>query len=334
MTANSPKISILLPCYNEEKHIRECVGSLICDYVARNAEILILDGMSTDATREIVADLFEKYPDVTIRLIDNEHRHQSYALNIGLGKAQADVIVRIDAHSRYPRDYVQACVELLERVGADNVGGVMYAQGKTRFQQLLARAMRHPVGVGDAKFHLGNFTGFVDTVYLGTFRKSLFAKLGYFDPYTNEDSEMNLRILKSGGKIYLDSSIKVEYFPRDSMKGLIKQYFNYGKGRCRTTIKHRRFTSWRQVAPTILVLGVIGSLVLSFSNPVFLLAPASYLSMVLYASWAALRNEETGMRAILMLTVIFMVMHMSYGCGFLLKLIEYCLPVRSSEVGH
>lgn len=318
----NPRISILIPCYNEERHIKDCLDSLVDDYVAHNAEILILDGMSTDDTRQVIKGYIKEHPDVTIKLIDNEKRYQSYGLNTGIDRAQGEVIVRIDAHARYPTGYVRACVELLERVGADNVGGVMYAQGKTRFQKLVARAMRHPVGVGDAKYRLGNYEGFVDTVYLGTFRKGLFKKLGYFDPYINEDAEFNLRILKSGGKIYLDSSIKVEYFPRDTLKGLIRQYFNYGKGRGRTTLKHRQFTSLRQSAPIVLVLGLAGSLVLASFYPLLLLIPAAYLSLVFSASWMALRGENGRIGDMLLLTVIFTSMHVSHGCGFLSQLLS------------
>lgn len=319
---NNPQISILIPCYNEARYIKDCLDSLVDNYVAHNAEILILDGMSTDGTRQVISDYIKEHPDVTIKLIDNEKRYQSYGLNMGIDRAQGEVIVRIDAHARYPTGYVRACVELLERIGADNVGGVAHAQGKTRFQKLVAFAMRHPVGVGDAKFRLGNYKGFVDTVFPGTFRKSLFKKLGYFDPYTNEDAEFNLRILKSGGKIYLDDAIKVEYFPRGTLKGLITQYFNYGKGRCRTTLKHRQFTSWRQLAPIVLVLGLTGSLVLAFFNPLFLLIPAAYLSLVFSASWVALRRENGGMGDIFLLTVIFISMHVSHGCGFLSQLLS------------
>ncbi|MCL0030147.1 glycosyltransferase family 2 protein [Thermodesulfovibrionales bacterium] len=322
MAKNNPKISILIPCYNEEKHIKDCLDSIIDDYVIDNAEILIADGMSTDDTRKIVEDYIKKYPDIIIKLINNEKRHQSYSLNMGIDRAQGNVIVRIDAHARYPKGYVRACVELLERTGADNVGGATYAQGKTRFQKLVARAMRHPIGVGNAKFRLGNYKGFVDTVFPGTFRKSLFKKLGYFDPYTSEDAEFNLRILKSGGKIYLDSSIKIEYFPRDTLKGLVRQYFNYGKGRCRTTLKHRQFTSWRQLAPIALVLVLVGSLILSFLNPLFLLPPLAYLSLMFFASWTALRGENSGVGDIFLLAIIFMSMHVSYGCGFLMRFLK------------
>ncbi|MCL0030149.1 glycosyltransferase [Thermodesulfovibrionales bacterium] len=129
MAKNNPQISIIVPCYNEERHIKDCLDSLIDDYVADNAEILIADGMSTDGTRKIIEDYIKKHSDVIIKLIDNKKKHQSYGLNIGIDRAQGDIIVRIDAHARYPRGYVKACVELLERVEADNVGGITEIYG-------------------------------------------------------------------------------------------------------------------------------------------------------------------------------------------------------------
>jgi len=133
-------------------------------------------------------------------------------------------------------------VELLERNDAANVGGMMLPQGKTTIQKSIALAMQHPVGVGDARFHLGNFKGYVDTVYLGTFRKDFFEKIGPYDinAHPNEDAEFNIRVQKAGEKVYLDSSIRVKYFSRSSLKNLAQQYFKYGRGRCYTTLKHKK----------------------------------------------------------------------------------------------
>jgi len=319
-----PYISILIPCYNEENYIKQCLDSLIDDFVLQNAEILVLDGMSTDRTRFVVERYIKNHKNISIKLLDNPKKYQSYGLNSAMGSARGEVIVRADAHTKYPKDYVKKCVELLVNIDAEGIGGVMTAKGKTRFQKLVALAMKHPVGVGDAKFHLGNYSGYVDTVYLGTFWKGIFNKLGGFDPHThpNEDAEFNLRILESGGKIYLDKSIKVEYFPRDSLKKLTKQYFNYGKGRSRTTLKHRRFTSPRQLAPIALVLGILASLILSVViSPVFLFFPASYVSSILIVSLLSFfKGEMRKFADVFLLSVIFMSMHISWGLGFLAKL--------------
>ena len=312
-----PQVSIIIPTYNEEEHVRECLESLLDGYVVQNAEIIIADGGSTDDTKKIIRDFERGHPRAQVRLIDNPLKHQSFGLNAGIKAARGKIIVRIDAHARYPKNYVERCVKLLEKTGADNAGGVMRAKGKGGFQELAALAMNHPIGVGDAKFHLGRKSGYVDTVYLGTFRKDLFKKLGYFDPYQNQDAELNLRILKSGGKIFLDNSIKVDYFPRSSLGALIGQYFNYGRGRCRTTLKHRRFTSARQLAPLLLVLGLIGSTVLStLVSPLFLLIPISYAAAMFLFSFLALGESSRRFSRSLSLALIFMSMHVSWGMGF------------------
>jgi GT2 family glycosyltransferase len=177
--------------------------------------------------------------------------------------------------------------------------------------------MNHPIGVGDAKFHLGRESGYVDTVYLGTFRKELFKKLGYFDPYQNQDAEFNLRILESGGKIFLDNSIKVDYFPRSSLGGLISQYFNYGRGRCRTTLKHRRFTSFRQLVPILLVLGLFDSFFLSvLGSYLFLLVPVLYAAAMFFFGFLALGRSSRRFSRSISLALIFGSMHVSWGIGF------------------
>jgi len=312
-----PQVSIIIPTYNEEEHVRECLESLLDGYVVQNAEIIIADGGSTDDTKKIIRDFERGHPRAQVRLIDNPLKHQSFGLNAGIKAARGKIIVRIDAHARYPKNYVRRCVELLEKTGADNAGGVMRAKGVGDFQELVALAMNHPIGVGDAKFHLGRKSGYVDTVYLGTFRKGIFGKLGFFDPYQNQDAEFNLRILDSGGKIFLDSSIKVDYFPRGSLVALISQYFNYGRGRCRTTLKHRRFTSFRQLAPFLLVLGLIDSLFLSaLAGPVFLLFPILYAAAIFLFSLLVLGRNPRRFSQSLSLALIFMSMHVSWGMGF------------------
>src|SRR3990172_1665318 len=312
-----PEVSIIIPTYNEEVHVRDCLESLLNEFVAQNAEIIMADGGSRDDTVKIIEDFRLSHPKTVVRLIKNLRRHQSFGLNAGIKVARGKIIVRIDAHARYPKNYVQRCVELLEKTGADNVGGVMRAKGTGGFQKLVAVAMNHPIGVGDAQFHLGGKSGYVDTVYLGTFRKEIFGKLGFFDHYQNQDAEFNLRILDAGGKIFLDNSIKVDYSPRDSLGGLISQYFNYGRGRCRTTLKHRRFTSFRQLAPILLVLGLFDSFFLSvLGSYLFLLVPVLYAAAMFFFGFLALGGSPRRLTQSLSLALIFMSMHISWGMGF------------------
>ena len=210
-------------------------------------------------------------------------------------------------------------MELLERNDAANVGGMMLPQGKTTIQKSIALAMQHPVGVGDARFHLGNFKGYVDTVYLGTFRKDFFEKIGPYDinAHPNEDAEFNIRVQKAGEKVYLDSSIRVKYFSRSSLKNLAQQYFKYGRGRCYTTLKHKKITSFRQIGPVLLVAGLVVSLILSFWNFLFLLFPSFYvlgLVIVVLFSW---RGQSVPLKQRFLVGISFLLMHVGWGIGFI-----------------
>ena len=320
---NKPLASIIMPSLNEAKYIRKAINTLLDDFVRANAEILIADGMSTDGTREIIKDLIQKgYP---IHLLDNKKKYQVYGLNLAIKEAKGDIIVRTDAHASYPKGYVRKCVELLEKTGAMNAGGIMKPKGVPTLQSAVASAMQHPLGVGDAKFHLGNFSGWVDTVYLGAFPKNVFNRIGLFDTNcrTNEDAEFNLRILKAGGKIYLDNSLKIEYTPRASLLDLARQYFNYGKGRSYTTLKHKKITSWRQIAPVILVLGLITSLILGFWIPAFFSVIPLYWFTLTISGLLTPRKKHIPFPQRIILGTLFFIMHTSWGVGFLSYLLSY-----------
>jgi succinoglycan biosynthesis protein ExoA len=328
---NCCKVSIIMPCYNEEKFIGRAIESLVDDYVMEHGEILVLDGLSSDHTVDIVTGYMKQ--NFPIKLLKNEKKLQCFGLNQGILAAQGEIILRVDAHSFYPEGYVKKLVELLAQTDAANVGGVMLPKGQSPVQEAVALALQHPIGVGDAKFHLGNYKGYVDTVYLGTFRKEVFDTVGLYDTNcrTNEDAELNIRILKNGGKIYLDSAIKVEYLPRDSFGKLALQYFHYGRGRAYTIVKHRQVTSYRQVAPSLLVMGLIGSLVLSFFNPLFLISWGCYLLGLLSAVLFTWCKRNISLKIRLLMSIAFAVMHTSWGAGFLSFFI---IPTTKSQKKH
>ncbi len=335
----APAVTILMPTYNEANFIMPALESLTDNYVKANAEILVLDGNSSDETVALAEKACgEGFP---VRVLHNDKRLQCFALNLGIREAQGKYIVRVDGHSTYPRGYVRRLVELLETTEAVNVGGVMLAKGIGRVQQAVATAMRHKVGVGNAKFHLGNYKGYVDTVYLGAFRKEIFQRVGNYDTNcrTNEDAELNIRIQKAGEKIYLDSSIEVVYRPRDTLAKLALQYFRYGVGRAYTTIKHRRITSLRQLAAPVLVMGLAGSLLLGFQHPLFLLTPLLYPMAIAATALFSKMPEKITAGIRLRLIPTFMIMHLTWGTGFILSFIKN-LPrllkgkPNSRETGH
>ncbi len=316
------RVTIAMPSFNEEHYIEACIASVKAqDYPAELIEILIADGRSTDRTREILARLAAEDP--RIRMIDNPARLQAAGLGLLVKEATGDVIVRMDVHAEYAPDYVRRCVEVLERTGADNVGGAQRARAKTAFQRALCAALQSPLGVGGAKYRSAEAEGFVDTVFLGAFRRRVFETVGLWDPgaITNEDAELNQRILDSGGQIYLSKDIVVHYFPRDSLRTLAKQYFRYGRGRARTLLKLGRFPTLRPLLPFFLVSGATGLLLLP---PLWPLAPAAFATYALATGAEAVRvGRELGARAIPTIWAIFPVLHASHGAGFAAGLWQY-----------
>lgn len=316
------RVSIAMPAYNEEKYIEACIASVQAqDYPSELIEILVADGRSTDRTREILARLAESDP--RIRVIDNPARLQAAGLGLLVKEATGDVIVRMDVHCEYAPDYVRKCVETLERTGADNVGGAQRAKAKTFFQRALCAALKSPLGVGGAKYRSADAEGYVDTVFLGAFRRRVFEMVGLWDPgaITNEDAELNQRILESGGQIYLSRDIVVHYFPRDSFKTLAKQYYKYGRGRARTLLKLRRVPTLRPFGPFAMVVGGSAMLLLP---PLWPLAPLAFATYALATGAEAVRvGREAGLRAIPLVWAMFPVLHISHGVGVAAGLVRY-----------
>jgi glycosyltransferase involved in cell wall biosynthesis len=317
-----PRVTIAMPAYNEERFIEACIASVQAqDYPSELIEILVADGRSTDRTREILAELAARDP--RIHTIDNADRLQASGLGQIVKRAQGDVIVRMDVHCEYAPDYVRRCVEALDKTGADNVGGAQRAKAKTPFQRALCAALTSPLGVGGAKYRSAEAEGFVDTVFLGTFRRKVFETVGLWDPkaITNEDAELNQRILDAGGQIYLSPDIVVHYFPRESFRTLAKQYYRYGRGRARTLIKLGRFPSLRPLLPFLMVTGATGLLGVPVLWPV---APAAFATYALVTGAEAVRvGASLGRSAIPTIWGIFPVLHLSHGVGFATGLLHY-----------
>jgi glycosyltransferase involved in cell wall biosynthesis len=317
-----PRVTIAMPSYNEEHYIEACIASVQAqDYPRELVEVLVADGRSTDRTREILARLSDADP--RIKVVDNPARLQAAGLGLLVKQATGDVIVRMDVHAEYAPDYVRKCVETLERTGADNVGGAQRAKAKTFFQRALCAALESPLGVGGARYRSSEAEGFVDTVFLGTFRRRVFETVGLWDPgaITNEDAELNQRILDSGGQIYLSRDIVVHYFPRDSLKGLAKQYFKYGRGRARTLLKLGRFPTVRPLIPFLVVSGAAALVLLP---PLWPIAPAAFAAYALATGAEAVRmGSKLGPAAIPTVWSIFPVLHAAHGVGFAAGLVQY-----------
>ncbi|MEM2002759.1 MAG: glycosyltransferase family 2 protein, partial [Candidatus Methanomethylicaceae archaeon] len=311
--AQLPVVSILIPMRNEERYIAQCLESILAnDYPKDRLEILVIDGMSTDRSREIVQDYAKHYP--FLRLLDNPKRIQSAALNIGIRESKGKIIIRMDAHTLYASDYIRRCVELLETTEAANVGGLQRAMGTGYISNAIAIAITTPFGIGNAYFRYAEKEMWVDTVYLGAWRKSTLETLGGFDEewVVNEDYELNYRLRKAGGKILLSPEIKCWYYVRPSLKALARQYFRYGFWRVKTLVAYPDSLRWRQLAPPTLVIALLLSLgILPINWVIGGTVPALYLVANLVAStWTASRK---GWKYLPLLPVVFAIIHLSWG---------------------
>ena len=317
-----PLVTIAMPCFNEEHYIEACIASVQAqDYPPDRIEILVADGGSTDRTRQVLEGLAAADP--RIRVIDNPERLQAAGMNRLIAAARGDLIVRMDVHCEYAPSYVRSCVEVMQRTGADNVGGAQRARARTRFQKALCAALDSPLGVGGAAYRSADKEGFVDTVFLGAFRRAVFEQVGLYDSraITNEDAELNQRLLASGGRIYLSRDIEVHYYPRDSFRTLARQYFKYGQGRARTLLKHRKLPTVRPLIPFFLVVG--GGILIATSPVQPLTGPALAAYAAVCALEAVRVGRKAGWSAVPLCWAIFPTLHVSHGVGFARGLVRY-----------
>jgi succinoglycan biosynthesis protein ExoA len=316
-----PFVTVAVPCLDEEAYIEECLlAALAQEWPRDRFEILVADGMSVDATREILGRLAAA--DGRIRLVDNPGRIQAAGLNECIRRARGDVIVRMDVHADYAPDFVQKCVAELERTGADNVGGAARPKAKTFFQRCVSAALRSPLGIGGSKYAQSEQEGFVETVWPGAFHRGVFERVGLFDPnaIANEDAELNQRILDSGGRVYMSRDIIAHYYPRDSMRSLARQYFRYGQGRARTLLKHGKLVSLRPALP---FLGLLGEAAALAAMP-WQIGGLSLAAYALATGAEAVRvGRAEGLVAIPVVWAIFPVLHVSHGAGFAAGLVRY-----------
>jgi glycosyltransferase involved in cell wall biosynthesis len=291
-------------------------------------EILVLDGFSEDGTRDIVGRFAAAQtgsragPRAPVYLIDVPGRRRPAAVNAGIRQARGRVIARVDARTLVPPDYVERCVRSLLATGADNVGGVQTPVAMAPVQEAIGLAMSHPFGVGNARFRIGKKSGFVDTVYLGCFRRQVFDRIGLFDEESvllSEDSDINQRIRESGGGVYLDAGIVVNYYPRESLAGLWRLYFRYGGARAGNLLKHGNLTSWRQVVPAAFLLSLASLGALSLVSPAARLAFWALLSLYVASDLAvstAITARVRKPRPWPFLCAAFPCMHFGWALGF------------------
>lgn len=317
-------VTVIIPCRNEEKYIGKFIATLARqDYFNgmphEKIEVFFVDGESTDRTREIIEQHARMYP--FMRVLSNPKRIVPEAMNIGIRQAKGDVIIRMDAHAEYPPDYITNCVECLDRTGAENVGGPIISTSDTFCGKAIAAGMSSVFGVGNARFRLGGFEGYVDTVPFGAYRRDVFDRIGLFDTelVRNQDDELNYRLIKSGGKIYMAPEITSYYYPRDSIGKLWRQYYEYGYWKVRVIQKHGLPASWRHLVPVTFVLSMLitGLLALFDARAVYPLLAVCGSYALLAGLFSARIAAEKGIRYFPFLPVVFATLHTSYGVGFL-----------------
>lgn len=322
------RVSVIVPILNERAHIERCVASLQAqDHV--NLEVLVVDGGSTDGSRELVQRLAES--DGRIRLLDNPQKLAASAMNIGWQAATGDIVMRLDGHAWAAPDFVSQSLKVMAETGADCVGGAIETVTQTPEAAAISAAMSSPFGVGNARFRYARSAGWVDTLAFGAYRRDLIERIGPFDEslVRNQDDEFNLRLTLSGGRIWLDPRIKSWYVSRSSLKRLWRQYFDYGFWKIRVIRKHRLIYGWRHLVPGALVLALAGGVIaLPWSMLPLALAGGSYLSAVAVAS--VVTAAQKGWSLFLRLPPTFMTLHLAYGLGFWKGILNFSsgLPKR------
>jgi len=324
------KVSVIVPVLNEESTIYMLLDSIYNQtYPRSDIQVIVSDGMSTDSTRQIVEQFTQEKPDIEIRIIDNYKRIIPAGLNRAIENAQGEIILRLDAHSIPYPDYIEKCVQAIEAGYGDNVGGIWEIRpGANTWQaKAIAQAAAHRLGVGDARYRIGGQAKVVDTVPFGAFRKSLVDKIGWFNEQllTNEDYEYNVRITKSGGKVWFDPKIRSIYFARAKFKDLARQYWRYGYWKAKMVRRFPETLRWRQFLPPLFVCSLLFFFILAWFFPfarwLLLAEIAIYLGVLILAGiQVALSQRDWTM--ILGIPIAITIMHLSWGTSFLWSMLH------------
>ena len=313
-------VSVIVPVYNEELYIEAFVDSLLKqDYDFSKLEVILVDGNSTDETLRMLKEKMANVP-FSYKILNNEKRITPVSLNIAIKESKNDIIVRLDVHSEYPSNYISKCVYYLNNTDADNVGCTLETKSKGKIGNAISNVLSSKFGVGDSKFRTNSKSGYVDTVPFGTFRKSLFEKIGYFNEKLerNQDSEFNSRIIKNGGKIYLFNDINLIYHPRDTITKLAKMARQNGKWNILTSYYVPGSMRLRHFIPLMFDVSLIIGLVTIIFN-VKILKYLFFIELLLYLLLDCVFSikdiRKNGIIISMLCFIIFPIFHISYGIG-------------------
>lgn len=333
-----PFVSIVMPVRNEGPYIQRSLGAVLDqDYPQECIEILVVDGMSEDGTREFILEQQKIHPHV--RLLENPGKIVPKGLNIAIASAKGEIFIRVDGHCVIAKDYVRRCVEALQHERVAGVGGPMETIGETPVAQSIALAMSSPFGVGNSAFRIRvNERRYVDTVPFPAYRMSTLQEAGPFDEtlVRNQDDEYNYRLRAMGGKLLLSPDIRSKYYSRSSLGSLWRQYFQYGFYKVRVLYKHPTQISLRQLVPPAFVGGLLGLLVLSMFGEIFRYGLLGFL--LLYGLFnlgtSLVLSARHGWEHVLRLPLAFAILHVAYGLGFwagLYDLVNHLLRKKTSH---
>lgn len=325
--SNWPDVAVIMPVLNEERYLADAVRAILNQNYSGNLRVILAVGPSSDQTEKIARQLSLENPNVVF--ISSPAGRTPDSLNLAIKESHEDIIVRVDAHAELSDRYIEKAVETLRRTGADNVGGIMGAVGKTSFEKAVAAAMTSSLGVGSAAFHTGGKEGPAESVYLGVFKRSALERVGGYDPkFTRaQDWEMNHRIRSTGGIVWFNPELFVTYRPRPNIKKLAKQYFQYGNWRREVMRLHpetkRVKSALRYYTPPVALIGIAAGLLLGIFGLIannwlawFIPIPIIYLLFTLISTFALARKANTGAKY---LPLVLPAMQLSWGAGFLLS---------------
>lgn len=324
-----PEVAIIIPVRNEAANIQACLeGVWQQDYPRDRIAVMVVDGMSSDSTREIAAEFAAGHPDLRLQVLDNPKKIVPCGLNIALRRAEGEIIIRVDGHCLIPPDYVRCCVQHLQQDGVDGVGGPITTHGETKTARAIAIGMSTPFGVGNSAFRTtANQTRLADTVPFPAYTRRIIERAGLYDEelVRDQDDEYSYRIRELGGKLLLAEDVHSLYFSRTSLLGLWKQYYQYGYWKVRVLQKHPRQMSLRQFVPPVFLLSlIVTGISAAFWRPagrLFLAIAAAYLAANLIASLSSARKQ--GWEYLLPLLWIYPSLHLSYGAGFLCGFLKF-----------
>jgi glycosyltransferase involved in cell wall biosynthesis len=319
---NDISVSVIVPIRNEERYIEDCLQSLLRQtYPSASYEIIVLDGRSSDGSREMVDGLCRELPH--LYCIENPAGTAPAAINIGIRHAKGDIIIRADGHNVYPDDYIENCVKYLDHSGADNVGGSLLTvpADNTLGARLVAAMLSNPFGVGDSRFRIGAKEGFVETVPFGAFRREVFDRVGMYNEklVRNQDNELNARIRRAGGKIYQTPALQTTYHPVGGFLQLLKQTYRNSQWHIFSVRENAKSMGLRHFAPALFVVicaVLIGGSPFSLVSAILL---ASLLAGYLLTGWyfAFCKSKSYGLDLRLLLPFACFCFHVSYGLGTL-----------------